>query len=79
MLNAVEIIPVPVLDRKCAFSANLVRKIKIVCLSWNLVPSLICFFLINFIWKTCPEKLKVKQNIYDMINFDLYEAFGKLS
>ena len=33
-------------DRKSSFSANLVQKIKIVSLTWNLVPRLI------WIWKT---------------------------
>ena len=41
VLNTTVIISFSVLDRKYPFWANLFQKIKIVCLDWNLVPSLI--------------------------------------
>ena len=50
------------LDWKYQFDANLVQKIKIVCLSWNLVPRLIwicriqwwVLFTLSFFWLGIP-------------------------
>ena len=58
MQNSVVVFSFSVLDRKNPFWANLVQKIKIVSLSWNLVPRLIRILEFNgdlhfffFYWK----------------------------
>ena len=59
MQNSVVVFTFPVLDRKHRLWANLVQKIKIVSLSWNLVPRLIRIYRIQqwcslfcFRWET---------------------------
>ena len=41
MQNSMVVFPFSVLDQKHTFKADLVQKIKIVSLSWNLVPTTI--------------------------------------
>ena len=48
MQNSMVIFTFSVFDWKSTFWANLVQKIKIVCLSWNLVPTLIRAFRIQW-------------------------------
>ena len=44
MQNSIVVFTFAVLDWKCPFRANLVQKVKIIILSWNLVASLIWLY-----------------------------------
>ena len=72
MQNSMVMFILPVFDWKCAFWANFVQKIKIITLSWNLVPTLIracrihwwCSFFLFLIGNTlfgqiCSKKSKL--------------------
>ena len=65
MLNSIVMLTFSVLDQKYPFWANLIKKIKIISLSWNLVPRLIrtCTIQWRFslfpysAWKFCSRNL----------------------
>ena len=70
--NSIVVLTFLVFNQKCPFWVNLVQKVKIICLSWNLVPTLIqiCKFqwrcsLFSFpirnalFWKNLVQNVKI--------------------
>ena len=73
-------------DRKCPFSANLVQKVKIISLSWNLVPALIRIYRIQ--WRCPPFLFSIRmpflgkfrpkcQNCQFQVKLDMYTNLNK--
>ena len=79
MQNSMALFTVSNLDRKHPFLANLVQKIKLVSLSWNMVPSLILIrriqwhcslFLLqtgNTFWANLFQKIKIVSLSWNLV------------
>ena len=65
MQNSMALFIVSVLDRKHPFWANMVQKIKIVSLSWNLVPRLIRIWRIQ--WRCSLFLLYTANTLFEQI------------
>ena len=79
MQNSMVVFTFLVFDRKCSFWVNLVQKVRIISLSWNLVPTLIRISRIQWwcllsgfdqeypFWANLVQKIKIVSLRWDFI------------